>query len=156
MPRGRQVSKPITKPDEVYKDVRVARFINYVMMDGKKDKAKKIVYMALETAGQKTGQNPLDIFNQVLTTVKPDVEVRSRRVGGANYQIPVPVPQRRGEALAMRWVIDAARGRKGKPMSEKLAEELVNAFNQEGDAVKKKDNVHKMAEANRAFAHFRW
>lgn len=156
MPRGRKVQRKQISPDEVYGDVKVARFINYVMLDGKKDKAKKIVYTAFEKAGEKLGEEPLAIFNKVLATIKPEVEVRSRRVGGATYQIPVPVSQRRGEALAMRWIIDAARSRQGSPMAEKLAEELVNAYNGEGDAAKKRENVHKMAEANRAFAHFKW
>lgn len=156
MPRRQVATRTKVTIDEVYQDERLARFINYVMDSGKKDKAKKIVYSALEAAAKKIGEEPLIVLNKVFAAVKPEVEVRPRRVGGATYQIPVPVPQRRADALAMRWVIEAARSRKGKPMADKLAEELVNAYNQEGDAVKKRENVHKMAEANRAFAHFKW
>ena len=156
MPRGGVISQRKIKPDEVYQDERMARFINYVMRKGKKHKAKRIVYVAIEQAAQELKEEPLVIFNKVLDTLRPEVEVRSRRVGGATYQIPVPVPQQRGDALAMRWLIDAARMRKGKPMVDKLAEEIINAYNEEGEAIKKRENVHKMAEANRAFAHFRW
>ncbi len=142
--------------DEKYKDERINRFINYIMQCGKKSVAQKIVYGALQKAADTLKEEPVAIFEKVMASVKPEVEVRSRRVGGASYQVPVPVPLRRGEAMAMRWVIDAARGRKGKPMMEKLAEELINAYNGQSDAIKKRENVHKMADANRAFAHFKW
>lgn len=156
MPRGRSISKRKTQPDPVYQDVRVARFINYVMVTGKKELARRIVYEALEHASEKLNVKPLDLFGRVLEVVRPEVEVRSRRVGGANYQIPVPVPMGRGDFLAMKWIIHASRGRAGKPMVSKLADELANAYRGEGDAVRKKETTHKMAEANRAFAHFRW
>ena len=154
--RGKQARKRIIVPDPVYGSPRVTRFINYIMLDGKKDKARKIVYTAIETASKKVEADPVEVFDKAINSVKPDVEVRSRRVGGATFQIPLPVPKGRSEALAMRWIIDAARSRSGKPMHERLAEELANAFAGEGSAVKKREDTHKMAEANRAFAHFKW
>lgn len=154
--RGKRTPKRKIAPDEIYGDIRIAKFINYVMRKGKKDKAKNIVYKALEKAAGTLKIEPVEAFNKAVSSVRPEIEVRSRRVGGANYQIPVPVPKIRGEFLAMNWIIDAARSRKGKAMLEKLSEEIVNAYNQEGDAIKKKENIRKMAESNRAFAHFRW
>ncbi|PIZ48097.1 30S ribosomal protein S7 [candidate division WWE3 bacterium CG_4_10_14_0_2_um_filter_41_14] len=154
--RGKQARKRILVPDPVYKSERVTKFINYIMLDGKKEKARTIVYTAIEIASKKVGEEPMTVFEKVLGAVKPEVEVRSRRVGGATFQIPLPVPRGRSESLAMRWIIDAARSRSGKPMSDRLAEELTNAFNGEGVAVKKREDTHKMADANRAFAHFKW
>lgn len=156
MARGGVKTRRKAIPDEVFKDERINRFISLIMQDGKRDLAKKIVYTAINKAAETLKEEPLAVFSKVVSTIRPEVEVRPRRVGGATYQIPLPVPQRRADALALRWIIEAARGRKGKPMVEKLTEELINAYNEQGDAVKKRDNVHKMAEANRAFAHFRW
>lgn len=156
MPRGRSIRKRTIQPDIVYGDMRLAKFINYVMLDGKKDKARKIVYGALDAAAEKAKVDQLELLEVSLKNVKPDVEVRPRRVGGATYQIPVPVTRGRGESLALGWIIDAARSRKGASMQQKLANELLNAYNGEGAAITKKENTHKMAESNRAFAHFRW
>ena len=156
MPRSRVVRRKKVMPDELYQDIRVSKFINYVMRDGKKDKAKKIVYGAIDKAAAASDLTPVEVFEKSLMSIRPEVEVRPRRVGGATYQIPVPVSKSRGESLAMRWMIDAADSRSGKPMVDKLAEEIMNALKNEGDAVKKRENTHKMAEANRAFAHFKW
>ena len=141
----------------MHSDLRVAKFIHYVMKDGKKDLARKIVYDSLANASQKLNVEDIPaVLAQAVDNVRPSQEVRSRRVGGANYQVPMPVPKKRGEFLAMNWIIKAARGRSGKPMVERLTNELVNAYQNEGDAVKKKEDTHRMAEANKAFAHFRW
>ena len=126
------------------------------MWDGKKSIAQKIVYGTIDILGQKTGKNGIDVFKQAVENVKPLVEVRPRRVGGATYQVPVEVQEPRKTTLAIRWIVDIARSKKGKPLQEKLAEELLNAYNNTGAAIKKREDVHKMAEANRAFAHFRW
>ncbi len=156
MPRGKPATKRKRQPDKVYNDIRVARLINYVMLDGKKDKARQIVYRALDQAAKDLGMNQVEVLDKVIETLRPEVEVRPRRVGGATYQIPVPVTQDRGEALALRWLIEAARNTKGKAMQQSLAQEMISACHEEGVAFKKKENVIKMAEANRAFAHFRW
>lgn len=156
MPRGKPVTKRKPAPDAVYQDARVTKFINYVMLAGKKDTARRIVYDALKKAAEQLKEDSSVVLEKALLNVRPELEVRARRVGGANYQIPLPVPRPRGDFLAMKWIIGASRSRKGKDMAEKLAEELVNAYNETGEAVKKKENTHKMAEANRAFAHFRW
>lgn len=143
--------------DSVYNSVALSRFINYVMLDGKKETARKIVYGALDIIKEKqTDKEPLEVFEAALKNAGPSTEVRSRRVGGANYQVPVPVRPERQQALAMRWIINGARGKKGKEMKIFLADELLQAAAGEGEAVKKKENVHKMAEANKAFAHFAW
>lgn len=152
--RGKQAPKRNILPDARYQSVEVARFINYVMNDGKKSIAQKIVYTAFDRIAEVTKQDPLGVFDEAIKNVTPLVEVRSRRVGGANYQVPMPVRGERKYALTFRWVLGAARGRKGRPMHQKLADELVAAFNKEGDAMKKRNDVHRMAEANRAFAHF--
>jgi len=145
------------EPDRVYNSEKLARFINYVMLDGKKTVAEKVVYAALEKAKEKTkNPNPIEILDLALKNASPLMEVRSRRVGGANYQVPREVRPERRLQLAMRWMIDAARGRNGISMVDALAEELLAAYNNEGAAVKKKDDTHKMAEANKAFAHFAW
>lgn len=151
---GKQAQKRKIKPDSKYKNVAVAKFINYVMERGKKSVAQKIVYGALDKVGEKTGKNPIEAFDLAIRNVSPVVEVKSRRVGGANYQVPVEVRGERKMALAYRWLLEAARNKKGKPMIEKLATEIISAINNEGDAIKKKQDVHRMAEANRAFAHF--
>lgn len=143
--------------DPVYNSPKVAKFVNYVMEAGKKETARKIVYGAFTALKEKTKvENPLEVFDTALKNVTPLMEVRSRRVGGANYQVPVEVRPARRTLLSMNWLIDAARGKKGKPMHMKLADEIIAASKNEGDAVKKRENVHKMAEANKAFAHFAW
>ncbi|ABR30810.1 30S ribosomal protein S7 [Thermosipho melanesiensis] len=143
-------------PDPIYNDVLVSKLINRVMWDGKKSIAQKIVYKAMEILAEKTKKAPLEALHQAIENVRPIVEVRPRRVGGATYQVPIEVQEPRKTSLALRWIVEAARAKKGRPMAEKLGEELVNAFNNTGTAIKKKEDVHRMAEANRAFAHFRW
>ena len=143
------------RPDIKYGSETITRFINALMWDGKKDTARAVVYGAFEQI-EKEGVNPLETFETALRNVSPLMEVRSRRVGGANYQIPREVPQSRRMALSFHWIINAARNKKGKPMAEKLAAELLMAAKNEGDAIKKKDEMHRMAEANKAFAHFAW
>lgn len=144
-------------PDIMYDSVKVTRFINYVMLDGRKSAARKVVYNAFDEIKKQLGtDNPLEVFETALKNVGPNVEVRSRRVGGANYQVPREVRPERRLTLAMRWILNATRARSGAPMSKFLAEELIAASKNEGTAVKKKEDTHKMAEANRAFAHFAW
>jgi len=150
-------NRNIVEADIVYNSQKLAKFINNIMLDGKKETARKAVYKAFEIIKEKTGNpNPLEIFDTAIKNAGPLVEVRSRRIGGANYQVPREVRPERRTALAMRWIILAARGKKGAPISEKLAEELILASKNEGVAVKKRDDTHKMAEANKAFAHFAW
>ncbi|RJO59544.1 30S ribosomal protein S7 [Candidatus Parcubacteria bacterium] len=151
---GKTAPKRKVRPDPRYQSQGLAKFINYVMERGKKSVAQKIVYGALEQVEKKTGKKPLDAFDLAIRNVSPVVEVKSRRVGGANYQVPVEVRGERKMALAFRWILEAARNKKGRPMNEKLANEIIAAINNEGDAIKKKQDVHRMAEANRAFAHF--
>ncbi|MGE5540663.1 MAG: 30S ribosomal protein S7 [Bacillota bacterium] len=148
-------NKPVRRPDLVYGSEAISRFINTVMWDGKKDTARKVVYDALEII-KKNEMDPLETFETAIRNVSPLMEVRSRRVGGANYQVPREVPQQRRVSLAYRWLINAARNKKGKPMAEKLANEILLAAKNEGDAIKKKDDMHRMADANKAFAHFAW
>ncbi|MDE2021520.1 MAG: 30S ribosomal protein S7 [Patescibacteria group bacterium] len=147
--------KRVWRPDLKYGSETLTRFINTVMWDGKKDTARAVVYDALATI-EKNGENPLETFEAALRNASPLMEVRSRRVGGANYQVPREVSQNRRLALAFRWLIGAARSKKGKPMAQKLATELLLAAKNEGDAIKKKDDMHRMAESNKAFAHFAW
>ncbi|MGC8820612.1 MAG: 30S ribosomal protein S7 [Fervidobacterium sp.] len=154
--RRRRAEPRIVPPDPVYGEILVTKMINKIMWDGKKSIAQKIVYGAINILEQKTGKNGIEVFKQAVENVKPIVEVRPRRIGGATYQVPVEVQEPRKTTLAIRWIVDVARSKKGKPMQEKLAEELLNAYNNTGAAIKKRDDVHKMAEANRAFAHFRW
>lgn len=143
--------------DRIYGSKKVTQFINYVMWDGKKTIAEKIVYGALDIIKEREGvENPMVVFEEALKNAGPEMEVKSRRVGGANYQVPIPVKVERQTSLAMRWILDAARGSKGKSMAERLADELITASKNEGSAVTKKINTHKMAEANKAFAHFAW
>lgn len=150
-------NKPVRRPDLKYQSEAISRFINTVMLDGKKDTARKVVYDALDIIGKQEGNpDPLETFETAIRNVAPLMEVRSRRVGGANYQVPREVPQQRRISLAYRWLINAARARKGKPMAEKLADEIMLAVKNEGTAIKKKDDMHRMAEANKAFAHFAW
>lgn len=142
--------------DPIYNSARVSKLINYIMLDGKKDVARKIVYKTFELIKEKTNQDPVEIFETAVKNAGPMAEVRSRRVGGANYQVPREVRPERRLALAMRWIKEEARNKKGQPMHIKLADELISAANGEGNAVKRKENTHKMAEANKAFAHFSW
>ncbi|MFH1472939.1 MAG: 30S ribosomal protein S7 [bacterium] len=155
--RRKLKAKPKIIPDLVYDSEKVAKFINYLMLEGKKNTARKIIYGALEVIKKKTKKaDPLEIFELALKNTGPMMEVRSRRVGGANYQIPREVRPERKLFLSMKWIIDAARAKKGKAMAERLAEEIIAASKGEGEAVKKRENTHKMAEANKAFAHFAW
>lgn len=150
-------NRHIVEPDFIYNSQKLEKFINYVMWSGKKETARKVMYAALDTIKEKTGNpNPLEIFDLAMKNAGPLTEVRSKRIGGANYQVPREVRPERRLALAMRWIRDAARGGKGKPMHLKLADELIAASKNEGIAIKKKDDTHKMAEANKAFAHFAW
>jgi len=155
MGRGPRIKKKPLEPDLVYKSRLVTRLINRVMERGKKALAKKIVYAALQRLSSDR-KEAVRLLEEAIGNVRPSWEVRSRRVGGATYQVPVPVRHDRSEALAIRWLVTAAKAKKGKPMEEKLAEELQAALRGEGAAIKKKENTHRMAEANRAFAHFRW
>jgi small subunit ribosomal protein S7 len=156
MPRRAEIQVRELAPDPVYNSRLVTQVINKVMLDGKKSTAEKIVYDALDRIGQKTGKPPLEVLEQAVKTVTPVLEVRSRRVGGANYQVPVEVPQRRARTLAVRWLVQFARDRREKHMEEKLANEILDALNQQGGAFKKKDDIYRMAQANKAFAHYRW
>ncbi len=147
----------IVQPDLVYNSQKLAKFINYVMWDGKKETARGVVYRSFELIKEKTkNPNPLEVFDLAMKNASPLIEVRSRRIGGANYQVPREVRAERRLALAMRWIIDASRAKKGQPMHVKLAEELVSASKNEGVAIKKREDTHKMAESNKAFAHFAW
>lgn len=153
-----RLKTPIRKvnPDAVYQSQAVEKFICRMMLDGKKSVSRKILYSAMEKIAEKTGESALDVFNKAVENVKPVVEIKSKRVGGANYQVPVEIRESRREALSMRWIINAARSRNGKAMSDKLADELVDAYNSTGAAFKKKEDVHRQAEANKAFSHIRW
>jgi len=151
--RGKKAPKRPITPDPKYGSTQIAKFTNYIMERGKKSLAQKIIYNAFDEISEKTKKNPVDVFELAIKNVGPNLEVKGRRVGGANYQIPIQVKSDRRFILACRWIIGAAKERKGKPMSSKLAEELINASNKEGAAMKKRENVQKMAEANRAFAH---
>ena len=154
--RGKIKRPPQPGPDILYNSARVGKFINYVMWDGKKEAARKVVYGALDLIKEKTKKSPLEVFELALKNAGPLLEVRSKRIGGANYQVPREVRPERRLALSMGWIIEAARNKKGKPMDERLSEELIAASKNEGVAIKKKDDTHKMAEANKAFAHFAW
>ena len=156
MPRRAEVQARMAPGDAVYASQLVTQVINKVMLDGKKSVAEQIVYEALDTVGTKTGRPPVEVLEQAVKTVTPVLEVRGRRVGGANYQVPVEVPQRRARTLAVRWLVTFARDRREKGMSNKLANEILDALNQQGGAFKRKDDVYRMAQANKAFAHYRW
>jgi small subunit ribosomal protein S7 len=156
LPRRADVQARVAGADSVYNSQLVTQVINKVMLDGKKSVAEQIVYEALETVGTKTGRPPVEVLEQAVKTVTPVLEVRGRRVGGANYQVPVEVPQRRARTLAVRWLVTFARDRREKGMSNKLANEIMDALNQQGGAFKRKDDVYRMAQANKAFAHYRW
>jgi len=155
--RRKLKTKPKLTPDSRYDSEKVAKFINYLMLEGKKTTARGVVYRSLDSIKEITkNSDPLEVFESALKNTGPTMEVRSRRVGGANYQIPREVRPERRQQLSMKWIIEAARSKKGKPMHMKLAEELIAASKNEGDAVRKRENTHKMAEANKAFAHFAW
>ncbi len=154
--RKKQAERRLVTPDPKYNDVLVARFINSVLKEGKKHLARRIVYEAIDTIESKTKSNGLDIFRKAINNVKPLLEIRARRVGGATYQVPTEVRESRSIALAIRWIINYANDRKDKSMALKLAAEFIAAANNEGAAIKKKEDTHKMAEANKAFAHFKW
>jgi small subunit ribosomal protein S7 len=156
MPRKGEVRKREVLPDPKFGDKLVARFVNIMLHQVKKSTAEKILYRSLQRVSDKTQEEALTVFKRALENAKPVLEVRSRRVGGANYQVPVEVRPQRRLSLGMRWLVQAARTREGKSMEEKLAEELIDAANQRGGAIKKKEDTHRMAEANRAFAHYRW
>jgi len=155
--RRKVKNRNIVEPDFIYNSQKLEKFINYIMWSGKKETARKVMYQAFDIIKEKTGNpNPLEIFDLALRNAGPMTEVRSKRIGGANYQVPIEVRPERRLALAMRWIKDAARGGKGRPMHLKLADELIAASKNEGAAIKKKEDTHKMAEANKAFAHFAW
>ena len=156
MPRRRAAEKREVLPDAKYGDIVLTKFMNCLMLQGKKSSAEKIVYGALETIEKRTGQDGVRVFHEALENVKPTVEVRSRRVGGATYQVPVEVRTSRRQALAIRWLIDSARRRSEFTMAERLSNELQDAANLRGAAVKKREDTHRMAEANKAFSHYRW
>jgi small subunit ribosomal protein S7 len=156
MPRRREVTKRKITPDPKFQDRILAKFMNDMMRKGKKSIAEAVCYKALDLVQQRTNEDPLKIFKKALDNVKPVLEVKSRRVGGATYQVPVEVRQDRRQALAMRWLIDYSKERGEKTMDQKLAGELIDAANNRGNAVKKREDTHKMAEANKAFAHYRW
>ena len=156
MSRGSKTPVRVVTPDAVYNSQVIEKFICRMMVDGKKGVASKIIYSALESVAEKSGEAAIDVFNKALDNVKPMVEVKSRRVGGSTYQVPTEIREPRREALAMRWIIAAARARSGKSMAEKLANELLDAYNSTGAAFKKKEETHRMADANKAFTHFRW
>jgi len=156
MPRGKRAPKRVITPDPVYQSELLTKFINFVMLDGKKSTAQRAVYGALEILAEKKKGDALKTFEAAIEAVRPQVEVRSRRVGGANYQVPVEVTPDRQVSLAMRWMVSYAQKKKGKPMGVALASEIIDAYNNTGSAVKKKDETHRMAAANKAFAHYRW
>jgi small subunit ribosomal protein S7 len=156
MSRKHRAEQRQVLPDPRFNDIVVTKFINAMMLQGKKSTAEKIVYGAFEVAEKKLGEDGYKVFKKALSNVKPSVEVKSRRIGGATYQVPVEVRPNRRQSLAIRWIRENARGRNGKSMVEKLADELVDAANNRGGAVKKKEDVYKMAEANKAFAHLKW
>jgi small subunit ribosomal protein S7 len=156
MPRRYRPSRRKVEPDVKYGNLQITMFINRMMHGGKKSTAQRIMYQALETIEERTKRNPVEVFEQAMRNTTPSVEVKPRRVGGSTYQIPVEVPPHRSLSLAMRWILQAARARQGKSMTEKLANELMDASQGQGAAIKRKDDTHRMAEANRAFAHYRW
>ena len=156
MSRRRRAEKRVILPDPKFKDLVLSKFMNNLMFDGKKSVSEKIVYGAFDEIENKMKRPPLEVFHEALDNIKPSIEVRSRRVGGATYQVPVEVRPQRREALAIRWLIKASRDRNEKTMKDRLASELIDAVNTRGSAVKKKEDTHKMAEANKAFSHYRW
>ena len=156
MPRRADIQPRTLDADAVYGSRLVSQIVNCVMLDGKKSTAERVVYKALERVGERTGRPPVEVLEQAVKSVTPVLEVRSRRVGGSNYQVPVEVPQRRARTLAVRWLVTYARDRREKHMEEKLAGEILDALEQQGGANKRKDDLYRMAQANKAFAHYRW
>ena len=156
MSRKKQAPTRIFYPDTKYSSLVLAKFINFVMYDGKKATSEKIIYDALEKIRNKTKDDPIKIFNEAVANIRPNLEVRSRRVGGATYQVPQEVKAKRSQTLALRWLLEATRKRKNKSMSDKLFSELMDASQKKGAAMKKRENTHRMAESNKAFAHYRW
>ena len=156
MSRKRKAPKKIAIIDPKFKSTIIPKLINSIMYDGKKTIAEKIIYEAIEKIKTKSKDEPLNVFNDAINNIRPTVEVRSRRVGGATYQVPVEVKSKRSQALALRWLVDASRKRKDKKMSDKIFNEIYDAYQNKGSAIKKKEDTHKMAESNKAFAHFRW
>ena len=156
MSRKKKAPKRIFYPDPKYGSLVLAKFINFVMYDGLKATSEKIIYKALDKIKEKTKDDPIKIFNSAISNIRPNLEVRSRRVGGATYQVPVEVKTKRSQTLALRWLLEATRKRKNKSMSDKLLNELIDASQNKGSAIKKREDTHKMAESNKAFAHYRW
>ena len=156
MSRRRAATKREVLPDHQYKDITLTKFMNRIMLDGKKSVSERIVYGAFDIVFNKTNKKPIEFFHEALNNIKPSLEVRSRRVGGATYQVPMEVRPRRAQTLAMKWLVDSALKRNEKTMRERFASEIMDAHNNKGNAVKKREETHKMAEANRAFSHFRW
>jgi small subunit ribosomal protein S7 len=156
MSRKNKAPKRIFYPDPKYRSLVLSKFINFMMYDGKKSAAEKIIYETLDRIEKKSKEDPIKIFNEAVNNIRPNIEVRSRRVGGATYQVPVEVKLKRSQTLALRWLLDASRKRKNRTMSDKLFNEVMDAFQKKGSAIKKREDVHKMAESNKAFAHYRW
>ena len=156
MSRKNRAPKRIHYPDTKYKSLIISKFINFMMLDGRKSTAEKIVYTAFDSIEKKTKEDPLKIFNEAINNLRPNLEVVSRRVGGATYQVPVEVNTKRSQTLALRWLLTATRKRKNKTMADKLFNEVMDAYQRKGTAIKKREDTHKMAESNKAFAHFRW
>ena len=156
MSRKKRAPKRVFYPDAKYGSSTLSKFINFVMYDGKKSTAEKIIYSAFDQLKNKTKEDPIKIFNDAINNIRPNLEVRSRRVGGATYQVPVEVKTKRSQTLALRWLLEASRKRKNKTMSDKLFNELMDASQKKGSAIKKREDTHRMAESNKAFAHYRW
>ena len=154
--RKRRATKRSILPDPIYKSEVVAKLINTIMLDGKKGTAQKILYDALETVKEKTNRDPMEVLNEAFDNIRPSLEIRSRRIGGSNYSVPTEVREERANALMLRWLIQYAKNRSGRGMAEKLAAEIIDASNGIGGAVKKREDTHRMAEANKAFAHYKW
>jgi len=156
MSRKNRAPKRTYYPDPKYRSLILAKFINFIMYDGKKTSAEKIIYTAFDQIQKKTKEDPIKIFNEAVNNIRPNLEVRSRRVGGATYQVPVEVKTSRSQTLALKWLLEASRKRKNKTMSDKLFNELMDAYQKKGAAIKKREDAHRMAESNKAFAHYRW
>ncbi len=156
MSRKKKAPKRIFYPDSKYNSLVLAKFINFVMYDGKKSTSEKVIYKALEKIKDKTKEDPIKVFDTAIANIRPNLEVRSRRIGGATYQVPQEVRSKRSQTLALRWLLEATRKRKNKSMSDKLFNELMDASQNKGASIKKREDTHKMAESNKAFAHYRW
>ena len=156
MSRKNRASRRTIYPDPNYKSTTLSKFVNFMMFDGKKTTAEKIIYTAFAQIKNKTKEDPIKVFNEAVNNIRPNLEVRSRRVGGATYQVPVEVKTSRSQTLALRWLLDASRKRKNKSMSDRLFNELMDAYQKKGNAIKKREDTHRMAESNKAFAHYRW